>query len=91
VKIADEAEVRRRSEFLDKRTDRRTVEGKVEIKASVSIPVTRSTPWTVDTAEELIVDPKGTKIAGSVKGVRRGSQWNIEVSVQIKGTQLELL
>ena len=90
IKEVDEAEVRRRGERLDKKTDRRKIDGKVEIKASISVPVTRSTPWDAETPEERIESTKGKVVAGSIRGVRSGNRWNIEVSVYIDQAQLEL-
>jgi predicted house-cleaning noncanonical NTP pyrophosphatase (MazG superfamily) len=90
AKEVDEAEVRRRSELLDKKTDRRKIDGKVEIKASISVPVTRSTPWDAETLEERIENVKGKSVAGTIKGIRNGNRWNIEVSVHIDETQLEM-
>jgi predicted house-cleaning noncanonical NTP pyrophosphatase (MazG superfamily) len=91
TKMVDETEVRRRSELLDKRTDRRVAEGKVEIKASISVPVTRGVPWMAETGEERIEGTKGKIVTGRIKGARNGSQWNIEVSICIDETQLEML
>jgi hypothetical protein len=90
LREVDEAEVRRRSERLDKKTDRRKIDGKVEIKASISVPVTRSTPWDAQTQEEHIESAKGKNVTGSIKGVRSGNRWNIEVSVYIDEAQLEM-
>jgi hypothetical protein len=90
IRQVDEAEVRRRSELLDKKTDRRKIDGKMEIKASISVPVTRSTSWDAQTAEERIEGSKGKSVAGSIKGIRNGNRWNIEVSVYIDDAQLEL-
>jgi hypothetical protein len=66
-------------------------EGKVEIKASISVPVTRRSAWSAETSEERIEGAKGKIVTGSIRGVRSGSQWNIEISVSIDDTQLELL
>jgi predicted house-cleaning noncanonical NTP pyrophosphatase (MazG superfamily) len=90
TKEVDEAEVRRRSELLDKKTDRRKIDGKVEIKASISIPVTRSTLWEAETLEERIESAQGKSVSGSIKGMRNGNRWNIEVSVHIDEAQLEM-
>jgi hypothetical protein len=75
---------------LDKKTDRRKIDGKVEIKASISVPVTRSTPWDAETPEERIESAKGKNVTGNIKGVRNGNRWNIEVSVYIDEAQLEM-
>ena len=90
AKEVDEAEVRRRSERLDKKTDRRKIDGKVEIKASISVPVTRSIPWETETPEERIESASGKYVTGSIKGVRNGNRWNIEVSVHVDEAQLEI-
>lgn len=90
AKEVDEAEVRRRSELLDKKTDRRKIDGKVEIKASISVPVARGTPWEAETSEERIENAKGKKVTGSIRGVRSRNRWNIEVSVRIDEAQLEM-
>jgi predicted house-cleaning noncanonical NTP pyrophosphatase (MazG superfamily) len=90
TKEVDEAEVRRRNEFLDKKLDRRKIDGRVEIRASISVPVTRSTPWAAETSQERIGSAHGKKVTGCIKGVRTSNRWNIEISVQIDETQLEM-
>jgi hypothetical protein len=90
TKIMSSAEFRAKAEILDRRTDRRIAPGQIEIKASVSVPVTRNSIWTVQTAQERIENLNGKIISGGIKGQRIGGQWNYEVSVLIDDTQLEL-
>ncbi|MDB6066846.1 MAG: hypothetical protein JWR26_3054 [Pedosphaera sp.] len=91
AKVINETDIQRRSESQEKRTDRRVATGKVEIKASISIPVTRRTAWTTETVEERVEDVGERTVRGRVKGIRKGSQWHFEVSVLIDDAQLELL
>lgn len=91
ARLVDEEEFKKRSELIEKKTDRRLTSGKVEIKANITVPVTRNALWSADTVEERIEGAKGKIVSGHVKGVRSGSSWNIEVSVLIDDTQLELL
>jgi predicted house-cleaning noncanonical NTP pyrophosphatase (MazG superfamily) len=90
TKVMGEAEFRARTEITERRTDRRVAPGQVEIKANVTVPVTRSSLWSAETAEERIEGVNGKIISGRIKGQRVGSQWNYEVSVWIDDTQLEL-
>ena len=91
AKVMGEAEFRARTEIIERRTDRRISPGQIEIKANVSVPVTRSNTWFAETAEERIEGANGKVISGRVKGQRSGNQWNYEVSVWIDDTQLELI
>jgi len=90
AKLMGEAEFRGRTEIIERRTDRRIAPGQIEIKANVLVPVTRSTIWSVETAEERIEGANGKVVSGRIKGQRAGNQWNYEVSVWIDDTQLEL-
>ena len=90
-KIVDEREFRRRSHSLERRRpDRLISPGKVELRLSLTIPVTRDA-WAVETGEERIQDPRGKIIIGRIKGLRSGPNWNFEISISISDAQPELL
>ena len=87
--ILDEAELRRRSESIEKRTDRRVAPGRTEIRITAQVPVTRTSSWTALTATERIPGGSGKLISGRVKGSRVGSQWHVELSVRVDEAQPE--
>jgi predicted house-cleaning noncanonical NTP pyrophosphatase (MazG superfamily) len=91
TKVVDEAEVKRRGETLERRTDRRIAIGKVEIKTTVSVPVTRGTTWTAETTEERVEGKIDKIVTGRIKGTRSGSQWKCEVSVLVEDVEPKLL
>ena len=88
-RTVDEAEFKKRSELLDKRIDRRIANGKIEIKATVSIPVARGPTWSLETGQEIIETANGKSVRGKVRGIRSGGQWHIEVSVGIDNQDSE--
>jgi predicted house-cleaning noncanonical NTP pyrophosphatase (MazG superfamily) len=88
-KTIDETEFRRRSDWVERRPDRRIAPGKIELRVSVSVPITKS-DWSANTAEELVSGPNAKTITGYVKGARNGSQWNYEISVSIDDAQPDL-
>jgi hypothetical protein len=88
-KTIDETEFRRRSDWVEKRPDRRVAPGKVELRVNISIPVTKP-DWSASTGSEVIQGANGKIITGHIKGTRRGSEWGFEVSVLIGDTQPDL-
>jgi predicted house-cleaning noncanonical NTP pyrophosphatase (MazG superfamily) len=86
-KTIDETEFRRRSDWVERRPDRRIAPGKIELRVNVSVPITKS-DWSANTGTEVIQCAK--TITGYVKGTRNGSQWNLEVSVSIDDAQPDL-
>jgi predicted house-cleaning noncanonical NTP pyrophosphatase (MazG superfamily) len=89
-KIIDEVEFRRRSESIERRPDRLVTPGKIELRLSVSVPVTRQV-WSADTAQEQIPGVRGKIVTGRIKGLRSGPHWNFDISISISDTQPELL
>lgn len=88
-KTIDETEFRRRSDWVEKRPDKRMAPGKIELRVNISVPVTNS-DWSAHTGVEVIQGANGKTITGYAKGVRNGSQWNFEVSVSIDDAQPDL-
>ena len=88
-KLVDAAEVRRRSQLVEKRTDRRTTAGKVELTLSVQVPVT-SCSWSAETIEDQIQGSFGKTLVGRVRGTRKGGRWCLDLAICVEGTQLEL-
>ena len=91
TKTVERVEILKRSERLEKRTDRRIVKGNLEILATAGIPVVRSFPWTLETNGERIDGTKGRIVKGRATGVRSGSKWSLEIAVEIDDSQPELL
>ncbi len=88
-KTIDETEFRRRSDWVERRPDRRIAPGKIELRVNVSVPVTKS-DWSANTAVEVIQGTTGKTITGYAKGMRNGSQWNFDLSVSIDDAQPDL-
>lgn len=90
ARMVDESEVRRRAENLERRTDKRLSAGKLQLKATIVVPVTRNS-WSTATMSESIRFDSNKIVFGSVSGVRKGGAWSVEVTVNIDDSQLELL
>lgn len=89
-KVIDEAEFRSRSGMVERRSDRRVGGGSLELKVSLSVPVTRQ-KWAATAGEAHIPAAKGATIDGQISGARHGGEWHFELSVRVIEGQPELL
>jgi hypothetical protein len=88
-KTIGDAEFNHRSNWIEKRPDRRTAPGKTELRVNVTVPVTKS-DWSAGTTAERISGDPPKVVSGEVIGTREGPQWNIQFSVAIEDAQPEL-
>jgi predicted house-cleaning noncanonical NTP pyrophosphatase (MazG superfamily) len=88
-KTIGDAEFNHRSNWIEKRPDRRTAPGKTELRVNVTVPVTKS-DWSASTTTEPIPGDPPKVISGEVIGSRHGPQWNFQFSVSIEDNQPEL-
>ncbi len=87
-KTIGDAEFSHRSNWIEKRPDRRTAPGKIELRVNVTVPVTKS-EWSGTTTIEPIFGDQPKLISGQVQGKRDGPQWDFQISVSVEDAQPE--
>lgn len=83
-------ELQRRTAVIDKRIDKHVSPGRVQITAAADIGVIRRA-WEIQTKEDALAPGSQKIVSGSVKGEREGSEWKIEVAVEVRDSPPQLL